>query len=533
MPGPCADEAGVAQGATPVKASERQVAFACLVAGIVFFFAWEWFGVPTVIRYQSSAWMIGFGTTLLLLTLLALLVGVAIRSGRSVTRQSWWLMVPILLLAFDLVWYANEVVLALAPVGAVVLLLALGARLSLGDTTINGSLIPPRIVWDAFHSIFGIARLPRFLIDREQQRWKGVLWDVVVGMVVALPFLVIFALLFSEANAAFGEFLKNLLNEEMWRAIARRIPHTIIAVGISGYLTALLLIPRTPRASGGVASSGISPRTAASFFALLDVLFITFVAFQGIELFGGSEWLREQGLTYAAHARRGFFELMIAAGFAGLLALAWYRTIRQGENGRAARFALTAVLTFLALTLLVAVSSLQRLWTYGSVYGLTLQRVYATTIVVTTMVGLGVLADHCIRSVSFSRVARHISVLIMTMFTVVMTVPVERIVASWNVSARSTGSSVVPFDAMHIASMSPDAWPALFSLAARDAAVASVVQRLSCRIETTLSGRSEPARSDGIQWWRSPYWQSYHLANRVCDRLPTVQAALRVGGVRP
>ncbi|MBI4449803.1 DUF4173 domain-containing protein [Candidatus Uhrbacteria bacterium] len=514
--------------------NDRNIAFMCLLAGIVFFVVWEWFGVPMVIRYQSSASMIGLGTTLLLLTLLALLVGVAARSGRSVTRQ-WWLMVPILLLALDLVWYANSVVLELAPVGVVVLLFALGARLSPGDTTIDGSLIPPRIAWDAFRSIFGIARLPALLMDRGQQRWKGTLRDVVVGMVVALPFLAIFALLFSEANAVFGEFLKNLnpLSEEVWSAIARRIPHAIVALGLSGYLTALLLIPRTRRPSGHVAWSEISPRIAASFFVLLDVLFIAFVTFQGIELFGGSDWLRAQGLTYAAHARRGFFELIIAAGFAGLLALAWYRTIRQEENGRATRFALIAVLTFLALTLLVAISSLQRLWTYGSVYGLTLQRVYATAIVVTTMVGLVVLADHCIRSVSFSRVARHISVLVVIMFTAMMTVPVERIVASWNVSARSTGSSVVPFDAMHIASMSPDAWPALFSLAARDAAVADVVQRLSCRVEKTPYNRYEPAWRDGIQWWRSPYWQSYHLANRVCDRLPTVQAALRAGGVRP
>ncbi|MDO8599535.1 MAG: DUF4173 domain-containing protein [bacterium] len=514
--------------------NDRKIAFMCLLAGIVFFLAWEWFGVPTVIRYRSSA-PIGLGVTFLLLTLLALLVGVFARSGRAVTRQSWWLVVPIVLLAFDLVWYANMVVLALAPVGAVVLILTLGTRLSLGDAMIDSVLILPRMVWDIFRSIFGIARLPALLIDREQQRWKGTIRDVVVGTVIALPFLAIFALLFSEANAAFGQFLENLLNEEVWRAITRRIPHVIVALGVSGYLTALLLIPRTPRASGSGVPTALSPRIAASFFAILDVLFLIFVAFQGIEFFGGNDWLRTQGLTYAAHARRGFFELVVAAGFAGLLALAWYRTIRRGENERATRFALVAVIAFLALTFLVAVSSLQRLWTYGSVYGLTLQRVYATAIVVTTMAGLGVLADHLVRSVPFAQVTRHISALVVIVFTVVMTVPVERIVASWNVSARRTGSSVVPFDAKYIASMSPDAWPALFPLAARDAAVASVVRGLACPV-VPLDGRYRsvvPGKNWGRSWRRSPYWQSYHLANRVCDRLPAVQAALQNGGVRP
>lgn len=523
------------------QSNDRTIAFLCLLAGIVFFLAWEVFGVPTVIRYRSSA-PIGLGATFLLLTLLALLVGVAARSGRLATRSSWWLVVPIVLLAFDLVWYANTVVLALAPVGAVVLLLALGARLALGDGTAGGSLMLPRMVWDVLRSVLGVARLPALLIDREQQRWKGTIRDVVVGTVIALPFLAIFALLFSEANAAFGEFLGNLLNEEVWRAITRRIPHAIVALGISGYLTALLLIPRTPRVSpptprvnGGGAHIDLSPRIAASFFALLDVLFLVFVAFQGIEFFGGNDWLRTQGLTYAAHARRGFFELVVAAGFAGLLALAWYRTIRRGENERATRFALVAMIAFLALTFLVAVSSLQRLWTYGSVYGLTLQRVYATAIVMTIMAGLGVLVDHLVRSVPFARVVQHISTLVVVIFTVVMTMPVERIVASWNVSARRTGSSVVPFDAKYIAYMSPDAWPALFPLAARDEVVARVVQSLSCPM-IPRDGRYRRGGRDQT-WWRewprSPYWQSYHLANRICDRLPAVQEALRVGGARP
>ncbi|MBI4143217.1 DUF4173 domain-containing protein, partial [Candidatus Uhrbacteria bacterium] len=428
------------------------------------------------------------------------------------------------------------VVLAFAPVGAVVFLFALGAQLSSEEGTRDGSRVPLRIVWDAFHSLFGLARLPTFLIDREQQRWKGTIRDVIVGAVIALPFLALFALLFSQANAAFGEFLKHLLNEEVWRAITRRIPHAIVALGISGYLTALLLIPRTPRASSGGLRGELSPRIAASFFVLLDILFLTFVTFQGIEFFGGNDWLRAQGLTYAAHARRGFFELVVAAGFAGLLALAWYRSVRQGEGGRATRLALVAILAFLALTFLVAVSSLQRLWTYGSVYGLTLQRVYAAAIVVTIMAGLGVLADHLVRSVSFARVARHISALAIMIFTIVMTVPVERIVASWNVSARRTGPSSVPLHAEYIASMSPDAWPALFPLAARDAAVASVVRRLSCPVVTysysDRNGWYSAVRTGALQWARSPYWQSYHLANRVCDRLPVVQAALSamVGG---
>lgn len=502
--------------------NDRRVAFACLLAGITFFLAWEWFGVPYSLRYRASA-HIGFGTTLLILTLLAVLVAVIRSSGRVVPRRVWWLALPIALLALDLTWYANEVVLVLAPVGAMVLLLALGAR-AVGDASgQSGSLIPLRIVWDVVRAILGIARLPGLLVDREQGRWKAVTRDIVVGAVIALPFLAIFSLLFAEANDAFDALLRSVLTEEVWRWISRRVPHAIVALGVSGYLTALLLVPRTERKMDGWVWSDIAPRIAVSFFVLLDALFLLFVVFQGLEFFGGDAWLRAHGLTYASHARRGFFELVVAAGFAGFLALAWYRTIRRGEDRSAIRAAMGAVLVFLALTFLVAVSSIDRLWTYGSIYGLTLLRVYATTIVMTIIAGLGILADHLLRAVAFDRVTRNISVLAVVVFTVMMTLPVERVVAEWNASLRTRGQSTIPFDVKHIARMSPDAWPALFRAAIRDPRVAGVVRGLRC----SVADRYRSGQSVDILWQRSPYWQSYHLAHRVCDQLPEVQSALQ------
>lgn len=514
-----------------IPPNDRRVAFACLLAGIAFFLAWEWFGVPYKLRYRASA-SIGFGATLLILTLLVLLVAIIRSSGRVVPRRVWWLALPIALLALDLTWYANKVVLVLAPVGAIVLLLALGARAA-GDTSgQSGSLIPLRIVWDVVRAILGIARLPGLLVVREQGRWKAVIRDIVVGSVIALPFLAIFALLFAEANDAFSAFLRSVLTEEAWRWISRHIPHAIVALGISGYLAALLLAPRAERKIGGGVRSEISPRIAVSFFVLLDALFLLFVVLQGLEFFGGEAWLRAHGLTYAFHARRGFFELVVAAGFAGFLALAWYRTIRRGEDGSAIRAAMGAILVFLALTFLVAVSSIERLWTYGSVYGLTLLRVYATTIVVTIMAGLGILANHLVRAVAFNRVMRHVSVLAVVVFTIIMTLPVERVVAEWNASPRTRGQSTVPFDARYIALMSPDAWPALFRAATRDARVAEVVRELGCPVmgRNRGSGRGSSYYSE---WRRSPYWQSYHFAHRVCDRLPEVQSMLQTVGRSP
>src|SRR3989338_1419094 len=240
---------------------ERKVAFACLLAGIVFFLALEWFGVPEELHSRTSApW--GFGATLLLLTVLAVFIAVARLGDRKVPRRAWWLAGAAALLALDLTIYDAEVVLVLAPLGAVVLLFGLGACLTPEHAGLVGSFVPLRIVSDAIRTILGIIRLPELLVASDHRRWSAAVRDTVVGTLIALPFLAIFALLFAEANGAFGEFLEHLLTEDVWRWISRRIPHAIVALGISGYLTALFLVPRGERKEKSGVWREISPRIA-------------------------------------------------------------------------------------------------------------------------------------------------------------------------------------------------------------------------------------------------------------------------------
>ena len=61
---------------------------------------------------------------------------------------------------------------------------------------------------------------------------------------------------------------------------------------------------------------------------VLDLLFLAFVALQGAYLFGGQDTLAAGGMTYAEYARRGFFELLVAAFVVGGLVLAAEATVR-------------------------------------------------------------------------------------------------------------------------------------------------------------------------------------------------------------
>ncbi len=105
---------------------------------------------------------------------------------------------------------------------------------------------------------------------------------------------------------------------------------------------------------------------AATVLVIVDLLFATFVILQLAYLFGGRDTLAMAGLTYAEYARRGFFELVLAAVLAGTLVV----TLDLAVAARS-RPQLAGALVLLGLTAVVLVSALVRLRLYQEAYGWT------------------------------------------------------------------------------------------------------------------------------------------------------------------
>ena len=113
---------------------------------------------------------------------------------------------------------------------------------------------------------------------------------------------------------------------------------------------------------------------------LVDLLFLAFVIVQFRYLFGGAELVEvTPGLTYAAYAREGFFQLVVATA----LGLPWLLVSDSllGEGKGSARWSFRA-LAGAQLVLLVAIvaSALQRMRVYLDAYGLTEDRFVATAV---------------------------------------------------------------------------------------------------------------------------------------------------------
>jgi hypothetical protein len=238
--------------------------------------------------------------------------------------------------------------------------------------------------------------------------WLLRLVPVLRGLLIAIPVVALFALLFASADAVFAELARTALS---WRVdldlsslVERTVWVSVVAWGAAGLLaTAAGLLPELipGRRSGPAGASatgdgrpvrdgpppppwwtnrslGAASATelrqplrlgsveAATVIALVAALFAGFVVLQLAYLFGGRDTMAIAGLTYAEYARRGFFELVAAAVLAGMLVVAL--DLAVADRGRAQ---LVASLALLGLTAVVLLSAFVRLRLYQDMYGWT------------------------------------------------------------------------------------------------------------------------------------------------------------------
>ena len=212
---------------------------------------------------------------------------------------------------------------------------------------------------------------------------------------LAVPFVVVFAVLFSSADAIFARSLENVFDLKRLAEFLGEIPGRLfIALAVAwpaaGALAALWRVPRDEVTSRSW--SLIAAETATVTLALVVALFAVFVTMQLAYLFGGRDTLDAAAISYSSYARRGFFELIGAVALVGALLFALEHVVR--ERGRAYR---AAALTLLGLTAVVLASAWYRLDLYQQAYGWTELRFYANCAIAFLGVALAVFASCVVR----------------------------------------------------------------------------------------------------------------------------------------
>ena len=194
------------------------------------------------------------------------------------------------------------------------------------------------------------------------------------GVLLAAPFVVVFALLFSAADVVFARTLERVIDVKRLVELLGEAPGRLMVAGIVAWATggALWTMSRAPRDGVHASPGPLAANTATVTLIIIDVLFAVFVVLQVAYLFGGRDTLDAAGITYSAYARRGFFELIAVVALVGGLLLGLDLVVR----GRGRHYVAAAV-ALLLLTGAVLVSAYYRLDLYQRAYGWSELRFYA------------------------------------------------------------------------------------------------------------------------------------------------------------
>jgi hypothetical protein len=191
--------------------------------------------------------------------------------------------------------------------------------------------------------------------------------------------------------------------------------------------------------------------------AVVDLLFLAFVAVQFRYLFGGAAQVQAiTGLTWAEYARRGFFELVTVAALAlPLLLLADWSFDQRGRT-RVRAFRGLALLMLVLLDIMLA-SALYRMRLYTAQFGLTEQRFYTTAFMGWLVLVFGWLGATVLRG----RRERFGTGALVAGWLVLAALDLanpDALIAGVNLERAERGR---PFDAAYAESLSADALPAL------------------------------------------------------------------------
>ncbi|WP_433285403.1 DUF4153 domain-containing protein [Micromonospora sp. CA-244673] len=199
----------------------------------------------------------------------------------------------------------------------------------------------------------------------------------VTGSVVATVLvLLVFGSLLASADAAFSEVLNAIVPEINISTVFRWI--FLAALGGLIAVAAVYTLAAPPDLSTvdrpGARRLGVLEWAPA--IGALTLLFAGFVIVQFTVLFGGQRHVQKvAGLSYSEYARSGFWQLL----FVTLLTLAVLGGVsRWASRERPLERMLLRVLLGLlsALSVVIVVSALSRMWTYQKVYSFTGERIF-------------------------------------------------------------------------------------------------------------------------------------------------------------
>lgn len=279
---------------------------------------------------------------------------------------------------------------------------------------------------------------------------RSVLAAALRGLLAAALILAFVLPLLASADEGFASALRGLLGwlDDGW------VVYRIVRLALIGALTFSLLYGVAHAHGRGSSTRPASGRpasavTVGTMLAVLDLLYLMFVAIQFGRLFGGPSIVAGDQ-AYAGYAREGFFQLVIVAGVNIVVAFLSVRA-RRGAPRSATLIALQYVLLFTILVMLV--SAALRMGAYVGCYGLTMLRAL-TYVGMLAILSLTVLVAVWVIRPGLKVFRWSVAALLVIWLAFGLSSPAERI-AQYNVDGYLSGS-IERIDVVYLVSLGPD-----------------------------------------------------------------------------
>lgn len=204
------------------------------------------------------------------------------------------------------------------------------------------------------------------------------IFRAIVGLIITVPVVIVFAMLFSSADSGFKELIHKLTDFDLGNVVSHGL-----FIGLFTWLGAGVMYWLWPRETDDQSFEPASPHLLGSIeigtlLGALNLLFLLFIGVQVSYLFGGDAMVQKTAnLSYAEYFRSGFFELLTVAALVLPLLLFCDWIWKEEENPKRFRQLATCLLVQLGVVML---SAFKRLVLYLEAYGLTEQRLYAAAV---------------------------------------------------------------------------------------------------------------------------------------------------------
>jgi hypothetical protein len=346
-------------------------------------------------------------------------------------------------------------------------------------------------------------------------------FSIVRGLLLAIPFLVVFIALLSAADLVFGDYVEQALR---WVDLDLLIDWTgrflvalVSAVFLLGALVAAIRPPGDRQLIGEdppLVKPFLGFTETAIVLSLVLLVFLSFVAVQFAYLFGGEANIHAAGYTYAEYARRGFGEL-VAVAFLALAMIYLLAAVTRIATRRQRTAFLSLCSGIVVLVTVMLVSAFQRLVLYEQAYGFSRLRTY--THVAIWWLGAALIIFLVLLFLGKLRRLAPAALAVAAGFTLsLVLVDVDHFIADRNAGRYAASGDL---DVAYLVSLSDDAIPRLVALVPQvtDESKQDLLAGLACRRQTIEAAE------------RRLEWPSEHASrSRALASLTMIDAELDV-----